>query len=773
MEQISRIDELIRQQREQGQLLMMVKTMETSMVLRRELFGETSGEVQHLGELLVREYNAVAMECLRAEMFEDVTELLKKAFVMTEPDTFFTDAATRLRLRAITHNNLGCSHKRRGKLSTAVKHLEKAVRIELSTEAPDNPAGTHLNLCAVLSLCGQHDRALHHAHTALALLEHHEKEAAAEGQQGAVAREQAWGSWEELCAARVDPAPSKRSGTRAVLTQAIFERLSDRVTRLGGSLSQCIAVDVLCPEGEHPGAMAADPQCYSLFSDFFDPLIQRCCQGYPSAAAHPTRLDGTELLQAASSALDPTKVVGCTVVLARNLKDLPFSPGLTPDERAALQQRCQEALGGEWRALQEASAQLVGTGLDQSPSPELIAAGCAGEWPQHRSVGLCNSVAVAVGLTEHLTFVAQGRELAGAFREAVGASQAAEGLLGGFAKSGHLGFLTADLHSLGSAMRASVTLNLPSLAAQPDTLATLSEALAVVAQASGDQIRLHNAECLGKDEHEQLATVLSAASAFIQADKTLQDGQEVKPPKPVVRGVPQAPAETNSGTMLPVAYHNIAAELEHLQRFDEAVAAFRTAASLAKTRLGVHSEVTLAMQSSLQGCKRAKKAAAHAPTTARQVPSTARPWIPNNKVPRTNKVPKQPSGALTARRHTEKGRQAGTAYETRPRLSPRRAAPATLPSLPSPSIEQYEHALARKREDWERLPWNHVPMSHAGAGIPSEGRFQPPVAQPSLATLYSAQKMSASEFVRPAPPPALPPGTLYRPARRAPASPMD
>ena len=43
----------------------MLKTMESSLVLRKEMLGLEAGEVQHLGELLVREYNAVAMQCLR------------------------------------------------------------------------------------------------------------------------------------------------------------------------------------------------------------------------------------------------------------------------------------------------------------------------------------------------------------------------------------------------------------------------------------------------------------------------------------------------------------------------------------------------------------------------------------------------------------------------------------------------------------------------------------------------------------------------------------
>lgn len=40
---------------------------------------------------------------------------------------------------------------RKNKLRTALKYLEKAQRIEMKSRVVANPAGTRLNLCAVLS----------------------------------------------------------------------------------------------------------------------------------------------------------------------------------------------------------------------------------------------------------------------------------------------------------------------------------------------------------------------------------------------------------------------------------------------------------------------------------------------------------------------------------------------------------------------------------------------------------------------------------------------
>ena len=98
-------------------------------------------------------------------------ELLKKAELLTSPAGYIKDNKIRLKLRAVTCYNFGCFYKRRGKLHAALQYLAKALKIELTSEEVDNPAGTHLNLCATLSQLGRHGPALEHAQCALELLE--------------------------------------------------------------------------------------------------------------------------------------------------------------------------------------------------------------------------------------------------------------------------------------------------------------------------------------------------------------------------------------------------------------------------------------------------------------------------------------------------------------------------------------------------------------------------------------------------------------------------
>jgi tetratricopeptide (TPR) repeat protein len=56
------------------------------------------------------------------------------------------------RLVGITLNNLGCYYKRSQLSKVALKYLKKALHIEASTvKDQTNLAGTHLNICAILS----------------------------------------------------------------------------------------------------------------------------------------------------------------------------------------------------------------------------------------------------------------------------------------------------------------------------------------------------------------------------------------------------------------------------------------------------------------------------------------------------------------------------------------------------------------------------------------------------------------------------------------------
>ncbi|OQR88648.1 hypothetical protein THRCLA_10184 [Thraustotheca clavata] len=118
--------------------------------------------------------NSVAMQCLSQGMSQDALTLLTTADQLTISSSIaqFSDDTTRKRLRSITLNNFACYFKKHGKLHTAIQYLDRTLKLESSTKATDNPAGTHLNICAILSEMGRHVRAADHAKCAIQLLQY-------------------------------------------------------------------------------------------------------------------------------------------------------------------------------------------------------------------------------------------------------------------------------------------------------------------------------------------------------------------------------------------------------------------------------------------------------------------------------------------------------------------------------------------------------------------------------------------------------------------------
>jgi tetratricopeptide (TPR) repeat protein len=124
-----------------------------------------------LFERLAVGYNTLGMKHLKDGQTDVSCRFFEKAEALTDPANLHMNPESRLVLRAVTYNNLGCFYKSMSKLHTALQYLRKAQKIEeRSSGKCQNPAGTHLNLCALLSQMGKHTEALAHAQRALVLL---------------------------------------------------------------------------------------------------------------------------------------------------------------------------------------------------------------------------------------------------------------------------------------------------------------------------------------------------------------------------------------------------------------------------------------------------------------------------------------------------------------------------------------------------------------------------------------------------------------------------
>merc|ERR1719158_948299 len=125
-----------------------------------------------LFERLAVGYNTLGMKHLKDGNNEISAKFFEKAEALTDPANLHMVSEQRLVLRAVTYNNMGCFYKSINKLHTALQYLKKAQSIEERSRGRcQNPAGTQLNMCALLSQMGRHTEALRHAQNAPQLLQ--------------------------------------------------------------------------------------------------------------------------------------------------------------------------------------------------------------------------------------------------------------------------------------------------------------------------------------------------------------------------------------------------------------------------------------------------------------------------------------------------------------------------------------------------------------------------------------------------------------------------
>jgi len=130
-------------------------------------------EVTHAGgerniQELVSSCNKDGMESLRNGQDKAAFEQFKYAEAILLANQMNEDNSA---LLAVTCNNLGCYYKKTGKFHGALSYLRRALKMETELNTDEvTLAGTHLNLCAILSKLEKHTKAVQHALCALELM---------------------------------------------------------------------------------------------------------------------------------------------------------------------------------------------------------------------------------------------------------------------------------------------------------------------------------------------------------------------------------------------------------------------------------------------------------------------------------------------------------------------------------------------------------------------------------------------------------------------------
>nr|AJW60778.1 arginine kinase [Haliotis diversicolor supertexta] len=266
------------------------------------------------------------------------------------------------------------------------------------------------------------------------------------------------------------------------LTKERYEALKDKKTKFGGTLAECIRSGCLNLDSG-VGIYACDPEGYTVFADVLDAVIKDYHK--VEKLDHPEP-DMGDLDKLDFGDLDPSGdyIVSTRVRVGRSHDSYGFPPVLTKQERLKMEEDTKAAfekfsgeLAGKYFPLEGMSKE------DQKQMTEdhflfkdddrfLRDAGGYNDWCSGRGIffNTAKNFLVWVNEEDHLRLISmqKGGDLAAVYKRLVMAikTMTASGL--SFAKRQGLGYLTFCPSNLGTALRASVHMKVPNLAAQPD-----------------------------------------------------------------------------------------------------------------------------------------------------------------------------------------------------------------------------------------------------------------------------------------------------------------
>ncbi|XP_030373389.1 arginine kinase-like [Scaptodrosophila lebanonensis] len=327
------------------------------------------------------------------------------------------------------------------------------------------------------------------------------------------------------------------------LTQEIFDKLKSKVTpTFHSSLLDCIQSG-LCNVDSGVGIYAPDPEAYTVFADLFDPIIEDYHRGFKKTDKHPEPCFGSGK---DFENLDPRNefIVSTRVRCGRSVQCFPFNPCMTEFEYCELEGMISNALGclrGQY-----SGSYMPLAGMQKETQEELInqhflfkegdrflqAANASRFWPAGRGIYFnCDkNFLVWVNEEDHIRVISmeKGGDLGKVYDRMIGGVET----LGKFLQFSHdkrLGFLTFCPTNLGTTIRASVHIKLPSLAADKAKLeAIASEHKLQVrgtrgehTEAEGGIYDISNKRRMGLTEYEAVREMYEGIKALIEAERKL------------------------------------------------------------------------------------------------------------------------------------------------------------------------------------------------------------------------------------------------------------
>jgi len=325
------------------------------------------------------------------------------------------------------------------------------------------------------------------------------------------------------------------------LTKEVFESLKDKVTSNGFTVQQAINSGVVNSDSGI-GVYAGDEESYSLFAPLFDPIIKEY-HGFSKADQHKSNLNPDDL-NAPNPDPEGDYIISTRIRVGRNVADLPLGPAISREQRNAIERQVSEALNGLEGKLSGRYYPLQG--MNEADSVQLIAdhflfkagdrfleaAGLNRDWPEGRGIYHNDEKTFLVWVNEEdqlrIISMQMGGDIKEVFTRLTRAIREIEKKVK-FAYTDHLGYLTSCPTNLGTAMRASVHIKLPKLAADMEMFKKITDEHHLQirgihgehSESEGGIYDISNKRRLGVTEVECVQDMYDGVVALIKKEKSL------------------------------------------------------------------------------------------------------------------------------------------------------------------------------------------------------------------------------------------------------------
>lgn len=337
-------------------------------------------------------------------------------------------------------------------------------------------------------------------------------------------------------------ADSSISLLKKYLSREVFDGLKHLKTKNGYTLLQAINSGVVNQDSSI-GIYAGDAESYALYSDLFNPIINDY-HGFGENDNHVSRIN-SEVLQCSNPDPDNQYILSTRIRVGRNVAAMPLGPAITNPQRKQIENQIAsvlESLSGEFsgryyplEGMSTADQECLVDDhfLFKQGDRFLDAAGLNRDWPQGRGIYHNNDKTFLVWINEEdqmrIISMEQGGAIQSVFNRLFKAVSLLEDKIT-FLYDERLGYLTSCPTNLGTAMRASVHICLPSLGSNMKRLHEIADHYHLQirgvhgehSESEGDVFDISNRRRLGISEVECVKDLHAGVSALIEEEKKLK-----------------------------------------------------------------------------------------------------------------------------------------------------------------------------------------------------------------------------------------------------------